>query len=103
VLTSIAGSGYDDVEDALWRVGTLEGPSGSWLGRQQEHGQGVPQPVLVVVGAPSSMAGEFGICVGIGESSVDGRCVCGAHPFAEGSAVVLWSVPAKRRTPRWDA
>ena len=45
------------------------------------------QPVLVVVGAPSSMAGEFGICVGIGESTVGGRGVCGARSFAEGSVV----------------
>ena len=56
-------------------------------GRQQEQGQGVAQPVLVVVGAPSSMSGEFGICVGIGERAVGGGGVCGAHPFAEGPAV----------------
>ena len=80
-------SGYDDVSDAPWRVGSLEGPCGSWRGRQQEQGQGVAQPVLVVVWAPSSMAGEFGICVGIGESTVGGRGVCGAHSFAEGSVV----------------
>ena len=36
------------------------------------------QPVLVVVWAPSSMAGEFGVCVGIGESTVGGRGVCGS-------------------------
>ena len=57
----------------------------SWWGRQQELGQGVAQPVLVVVGAPSSMAGEFGVCVGIGEGTVVGGGVCGAHSFAEGS------------------
>jgi hypothetical protein len=33
------------------------------------------------------MAGEFGICVGIGEGTVGGRSVCGAHFFAEGSGV----------------
>jgi hypothetical protein len=81
-------SGYDDVPDVLWRVGSLGGPCGSGRRRQQEQGQGVAQPVLVVVGAPSSMAGEFSICVGIGEGSVGGRGVCGAHSFAEGP---LWS------------
>ena len=40
-----------------------------------------------MVGAPSSMAGEFGVCVGIGEGTVDGRGVCGAHSFTEGSVV----------------
>jgi hypothetical protein len=45
------------------------------------------QPVLVVVGAPSSMAAEFGICVGIDEGTVDCGGVCGAHSFAEGSVV----------------
>jgi hypothetical protein len=33
------------------------------------------------------MAGEFGVCVGIGDSSVDGCGVGGAHTFAEGSVV----------------
>ncbi len=80
-------SGYDELSDALWRVGSLGGPCGSWRGRQQEQGQGVAEPVLVAVGAPSSMAGEFGICVGIGESTVGDRGVCGAHSFAEESVV----------------
>src|SRR5215203_5872225 len=53
--------------------------------RQQGLGQGVAQPVLVVVGAPSSMASEFGVCIGIGQGTVGGRSVCGAHSFAEGS------------------
>ena len=57
-----------------------------WWG-QQELGQGVAQPALVPVGAPSSMAREFGICVGIGQDTVGGGGVCGAHSFAEASVV----------------
>jgi betaine-aldehyde dehydrogenase len=33
------------------------------------------------------MGGEFGICVGVGESAVGGGGVCGAHSFAEASVV----------------
>jgi hypothetical protein len=32
---------YDDVSNALWRVGSRGGPYGCWRGRKQEQGQGV--------------------------------------------------------------